>query len=148
MKGLESSTGDRLTQIFRQEMGYSNQVAIWVGPGHVQDYYAGRPSCMIVGCEDFEVTKYLVSELNSNLIRLYYSQDLIGCEIGVSNKDRGISDTFCNQHHPPPPNKMLANLRDTHSKSVGHPRNPNYYTTIFLDTINLERIVKVIGLQG
>ncbi len=99
MKGLESSTGDRLTQIFRQEMGYSNQVAIWVGPGHVQDYYAGRPSCMIVGCEDFEVTKYLVSELNSNLIRLYYSQDLIGCEIGAASKNvmgiaAGLIDGF------------------------------------------------------
>ena len=87
MKGLESSTGDRLTTIFRQEMGYTNQVAIWVGPGHVQDYYAGRPSCMIIGCEDFGVTKFLVSELNSSLIRLYYSQDLIGCEIGAASKN-------------------------------------------------------------
>ena len=87
MKGLESSTGDRLTQIFRQEMGYDNHVAIWVGPGHVQDFYAGRPSCMIVGSEDFNITKYLVSELSSNLIRMYYSQDLIGCEIGAASKN-------------------------------------------------------------
>jgi glycerol-3-phosphate dehydrogenase (NAD(P)+) len=87
MKGLESATGDRLTSIFRQEMGYTNKVAIWVGPGHVQDYYAGRPSCMIIGSEDFEVTKYLVNQLNSNLIRLYYSQDLIGCEIGAASKN-------------------------------------------------------------
>lgn len=99
MKGLESETGDRLTKIFRQEMGYTNKVAIWVGPGHVQDYYAGRPSCMIIGSEDFEVTKYLVSQLNSNLIRLYYSQDLIGCEIGAASKNvmgiaAGILDGF------------------------------------------------------
>ena len=99
MKGLEASTGDRLTQIFRQEVGYKNKLAIWVGPGHVQDYYAGRPSCMLIGSDDFEVTKFLVSELNSNLIRLYYSQDLIGCELGAASKNvmgiaAGILDGF------------------------------------------------------
>ena len=99
MKGLESDTGNRLTQIFRQEMGYDNDVAIWVGPGHVQDFYAGRPSCMIIGSEDFNVTKHLVSELSSDLIRLYYSQDLIGCEIGAASKNvigiaAGILDGF------------------------------------------------------
>ena len=35
---------------------------------------------MIIGSDDIEVTKLLVSELNSTLIRFYYGQDLIGCE--------------------------------------------------------------------
>ena len=87
MKGIEAATGCRLTTIFHQEMGYDNKVAIWVGPGHVQDFYAGRPSCMIIGSSEIDVTKYLVSQLNSNLIRMYYSQDLIGCEIGAASKN-------------------------------------------------------------
>ncbi len=87
MKGLESGTGKRLTQIFHEEVSAAAKVAIWVGPGHVQDYYAGRPSCMIIGSEDIETTKFLVRELNSSLIRFYYGQDLIGCEIGAASKN-------------------------------------------------------------
>jgi len=87
MKGLESSTGKRLTQIFNEEIGAKCQVAVWVGPGHVQDFYAGKPSCMIVGSNDIETTKLLVHEFNSSLIRLYYGQDLIGTEIGAAAKN-------------------------------------------------------------
>lgn len=87
MKGLESETGKRLTQIFHEEVGPGNKVAIWVGPGHVQDFYNGRPSCMIIGSSDIEVTKFLVSEFNSTLIRFYYGQDLIGCEVGAAAKN-------------------------------------------------------------
>ncbi len=87
MKGLESNSGKRLTQVFQEEIGSIANVAIWVGPGHVQDFYAGRPSCMIIGSGDIEITKYLVSNLNSSLIRFYYGQDLIGCEIGAAAKN-------------------------------------------------------------
>lgn len=86
MKGMESATGKRLTEIFEEETG-SDKVAVWVGPGHVQDYYAGRPSCMIIASHDIELTKYLVSLFNSKLIRFYYSNDLIGCEIGAAAKN-------------------------------------------------------------
>ncbi len=87
MKGIESGTGKRLTQIFREEMGLDTKVAIWVGPGHVQDFYAGRPSCMVISSDDITITKKLVNEFNSNLIRFYYGQDLIGCEIGAAAKN-------------------------------------------------------------
>jgi glycerol-3-phosphate dehydrogenase (NAD(P)+) len=87
MKGLECSSGKRLTEIFNEEMDDSCKVAVWVGPGHVQDYYAGRPSCMIISSDDIEYTKWLVSELNSTLIRFYYNEDLIGCEIGAAAKN-------------------------------------------------------------
>lgn len=87
MKGIESETGKRLTQIFREEMGPDTKVAVWVGPGHVQDFYAGRPSCMVISSDDINVTKSLVNEFNSSLIRFYYGQDLVGCEIGAAAKN-------------------------------------------------------------
>ena len=87
MKGLESATGKRLTQIFREEIGSKAQVAIWVGPGHVQDFTHGRPSCMVIGSEDITLTKKLAGVFNSSLIRMYYGQDLIGCEIGAAAKN-------------------------------------------------------------
>lgn len=87
MKGLESGTGKRLTQVFADETGDRCKVAVWVGPGHVQDFYAGKPSCMIMASNDIEYIRTLVSELNSSLIRFYYSLDIIGCEIGAASKN-------------------------------------------------------------
>ncbi|MDR0287393.1 MAG: NAD(P)H-dependent glycerol-3-phosphate dehydrogenase [Clostridiales bacterium] len=99
MKGLEAGTGKRLTQVFNEEIGAGCSVAIWVGPGHVQDFYTGKPSCMMIGSDDIELTKMLVSEFNSSLIRFYYGQDLIGSEIGAAAKNvmgiaAGIIDGF------------------------------------------------------
>lgn len=99
MKGLESDTGKRLTEIFEEELGTDNKVAIWVGPGHVQDFYAGMPSCMLISSKDIDYTKFLVSELNSSLIRFYYGEDLLGAEIGAASKNvmgiaAGVLDGF------------------------------------------------------
>lgn len=69
-----------------EEMGMNTRVAVWVGPGHVQDFYAGRPSCMVIASHQINLTKYLVGELNSSLIRFYYGQDLIGCEMAQQPK--------------------------------------------------------------
>lgn len=87
MKGLEASSGKRLTQVFKEEMGSNINVAVWIGPGHVQDFVAGIPNCMVIGSENIDITKKLVDILNSDLIRFYYGQDLIGNEIGAASKN-------------------------------------------------------------
>ncbi|KQL37744.1 glycerol-3-phosphate dehydrogenase [Bacillus sp. FJAT-25509] len=87
MKGIESSTGKRLTQVFREEVGKNSNVAVWVGPGHVQDFVRNIPNCMVIGSENIEVTKQIAKAFNSELIRFYYGQDLIGNEIGAATKN-------------------------------------------------------------
>ena len=87
MKGLEASTGKRLTQVFKEEMGASAHVGVWLGPGHVQDFKNNIPSCMVIGSDEISVTKKVVAAFNSELIRFYYGQDLIGNEIGAAAKN-------------------------------------------------------------
>lgn len=87
MKGIESNSGKRLTQVFSEEMGTNVNVAVWLGPGHVQDFVSNIPNCMVIGSENIEVTKKLVQELNSDLIRFYYGDDLMGMEIGAATKN-------------------------------------------------------------
>ncbi|MFJ8261240.1 NAD(P)H-dependent glycerol-3-phosphate dehydrogenase [Rummeliibacillus sp. NPDC094406] len=87
MKGLEASSGKRLSQVFSDEVGRSINLAVWVGPGHVQDFVNDIPNCMVIGSENVEITKMIVQELNSDLIRFYYGQDLIGNEIGAATKN-------------------------------------------------------------
>jgi glycerol-3-phosphate dehydrogenase (NAD(P)+) len=87
MKGLEAASGKRLSQVFKEEMGANTNMAVWLGPGHVQDFVRGIPNCMVIGCENIEITKAITSVLSSDLIRFYYGQDLIGNEIGAATKN-------------------------------------------------------------
>ena len=87
MKGLEIGTGERLSQIARENLDPSNKVAVWIGPGHVQEFYRGIPNCMVIDSEDEETKRYLVDSFSSDLIRFYYGQDLIGNEVGAAAKN-------------------------------------------------------------
>ncbi|MBR7142063.1 MAG: NAD(P)H-dependent glycerol-3-phosphate dehydrogenase [Clostridia bacterium] len=86
MKGLEEETGCRLTQIINRELP-GVPVADWVGPGHVQEFTQGHPSCMVIDSLDDELKVRLVSEFSSKLIRFYYGTDLIGTEVGAATKN-------------------------------------------------------------
>lgn len=87
MKGIEKDTGKRLSQVLREGIGTSPNIAIWVGPGHVQDFVKGIPNCMVVGSENIDVTRDITEKMGSELIRFYYGQDLIGNEIGAAAKN-------------------------------------------------------------
>lgn len=87
MKGIEISTGRRLSQVANDNLDYSNDVAVWLGPGHVQEFYNGIPNCMVIDSNNEKVKKLLVDEFSSELIRFYYGSDLIGNEIGGAAKN-------------------------------------------------------------
>ena len=88
MKGVEVTTGKRLSQVVGDFVDESKTpVAVWVGPGHPQDYVMGIPNCMVVDSANQEIKKRLVSEFNSDLIRFYLGTDLIGSEIGAAAKN-------------------------------------------------------------
>lgn len=87
MKGLEETTGKRLTEIMI-ESGFDNQkLAVWVGPGHIQEFTQGKPNCMVVDGYNKELVKTLADTFKSNLIRFYYGNDIIGSEIGAAAKN-------------------------------------------------------------
>ena len=87
MKGIEATTGKRLTQVVGEYLDPSVKVAVWVGPGHVQEFYAGIPNCMVIDSEDEATKGRLVQAFSSELIRFYYGTDLIGSEIGAASKN-------------------------------------------------------------
>lgn len=87
MKGIEISTGRRLSEIAEANLDPSNKVAVWIGPGHVQEFYHGIPNCMVIDSNHEEVKKLLVEKFSSRLIRFYYGNDMIGNEIGAAAKN-------------------------------------------------------------
>ena len=87
MKGIEIATGKRLSEVVRENTDPSNRIAVWLGPGHVQDFYRGIPNCMVIDSDDQALKELLVESFSSNLIRFYYGEDLIGSEIGGAAKN-------------------------------------------------------------
>jgi glycerol-3-phosphate dehydrogenase (NAD(P)+) len=87
MKGIEADSGKRLTQVFREVVKQPVHLAVWVGPGHVEDFEAGIPNCMVVDSDEPEVVDGIVDGLSSDLIRLYKGHDLIGTEVGAAAKN-------------------------------------------------------------
>ena len=87
MKGLELSTGKRLSVVAEEEGLRCRSVSIWVGPGHPQDFVAGVPGCMLISSLNEDASIRITERMGSPLVRMYRSTDLIGCEIGAAAKN-------------------------------------------------------------
>ena len=95
MKGLEIGTGRRLSQIAKENLPDSCHIAVWLGPGHVQEFYNGIPNCMVIDSEEEAVKHRLISAFSGELIRFYYGSDLLGNEVGAAAKNGvGIAAGF------------------------------------------------------
>ena len=87
MKGIEIETGRRLSQVTSDTLDQSNHIAVWLGPGHVQEFYRGVPNCMVIDSNEELIKDELIRSFSSDLIRFYYGTDLIGNEIGAAAKN-------------------------------------------------------------
>lgn len=87
MKGIEIETGKRLSEVVAESGVDENNIAVWVGPGHIQAFTKGLPNCMVIDSKNKDLVKYLADNLRGNLIRFYYGDDIIGSEIGAAAKN-------------------------------------------------------------
>ena len=87
MKGIEESTGKRLSEVLIESGVEKHKIAVWVGPGHIQAFTQGIPNCMIIDSYSDDLKKYIADSFKSNLIRFYYGSDIIGSEIGAAAKN-------------------------------------------------------------
>ncbi len=86
MKGIENTTCKRLSEVVAEELPGS-KVAVWLGPGHVEEFYRGIQNCMVIDSSDEELKSQLIGEFSGGIIRFYYGTDLIGNEIGAAAKN-------------------------------------------------------------
>ena len=87
MKGIEDKTGNRLSSILIEFGVPKENIAVWVGPGHIQAFTTGVPSCMIIDSYNSNLSLSLVKSFKSDLIRFYQGSDIIGSEIGAAAKN-------------------------------------------------------------
>lgn len=100
MKGLEIGSGKRLTTVMEDVLGPTVRSVVWVGPGHVQEFLANMPNCMVMASKDKELTRRIADIFSSPLIRFYYGTDLLGTEIGAAAKNVvGIAAGMLDGYH-------------------------------------------------
>lgn len=87
MKGIEISSGKRLSEVADEFIDPSNKVAVWIGPGHPQEFVRGVPNCMVIDSKDSAVKALLIDSFSTDLIRFYYGCDLVGNEVGAAAKN-------------------------------------------------------------
>ena len=87
MKGIEEDSGKRLSEVFGESYKKPYDLAVWVGPGHVEDFVNAIPNCMLIDSENSDFKMGLANVLSSSLIRFYYGNDLIGTEVGAASKN-------------------------------------------------------------
>lgn len=87
MKGIDTTLNKRLSEVASETLDKSNRIAVWLGPGHAQEFVKELPNCMVIDSEDREVKERLIKEFSGELIRFYYGNDLLGNEIGAAAKN-------------------------------------------------------------
>ena len=87
MKGIEVSTGSRLSEVLTESGISPEHIAVWVGPGHIQAFTQGIPNCMVIDSASDALKRRLADNFKSDLIRFYYGSDLIGTELGAAAKN-------------------------------------------------------------
>ena len=87
MKGIEESTGKRLSEVLHENGVPKKNIAVWVGPGHIQEFTKGVPSLMVIDSTNKKLSEKLVKMFSSSLIKFYQGNDIVGTEIGAAAKN-------------------------------------------------------------
>lgn len=80
-KGLELSTGKRMTQVIENVMP-GHPVGVLTGPNLAREIMAGQAAASVISMEDEIIVKQLQQLFHSGMFRVYTNTDLLGCELG------------------------------------------------------------------
>lgn len=80
-KGLELSTGLRMTEVIQEELP-GHPVGVLTGPNLAREIIQGQAAASVMAMEDEIIVRELQQLFHSGLFRVYTNTDLIGCELG------------------------------------------------------------------
>ena len=87
-KGLETTTGLRVSQIIGEELpAQAPTLAVLSGPNLGGEIAAGLPAASVLASTDRDAAAVCANALATRLFRLYTTDDLIGVELGGSLKN-------------------------------------------------------------
>ena len=96
-KGLDAESGQLLNEVTKDVLGTAYPFAVLSGPSFAREVAAGLPCAVVIASENASFRNDLAQRFNSDIFRIYTSQDVIGVEVGGATKNviaiaTGISD--------------------------------------------------------
>jgi glycerol-3-phosphate dehydrogenase (NAD(P)+) len=85
-KGLERSTGRRMTELVEQRLP-GRPVGALTGPNLAKEIMAGQPAATVLSMTDVNVTAALHDAFATTSFRVFTNPDIIGCELGGALKN-------------------------------------------------------------
>jgi glycerol-3-phosphate dehydrogenase (NAD(P)+) len=96
-KGFEQSSGKLPHQVVAEELGEGAPAAALSGPSFALEVARGLPTAVTLAAGEADFARNLARELHQPRLRLYFTDDLVGVEVGGAVKNvmaiaTGISD--------------------------------------------------------
>jgi len=85
-KGLEKGSLKRLSEVLGEELPNS-QIAVLSGPSHAEEVARKIPTSLVATSSSLTAASIIQSELSSEFLRIYTSDDLVGVELGGALKN-------------------------------------------------------------
>ncbi len=85
-KGVEQATGKLMGEVVAETVP-DMAIAVLSGPSFAADVARGLPAALTLACRDERLGKLLVERLGDRQLRLYWSDDIVGVEMGGALKN-------------------------------------------------------------
>ena len=85
-KGIEQSSGKLMGDVVRETLPQA-QLAALSGPSFASDVARGLPAALTLACRNENMGRNLTEALSSRQMRLYWSSDVLGTELGGAVKN-------------------------------------------------------------
>ena len=85
-KGIEQSSGRLLSEALVDAIPRA-KIAALSGPSFAAEVARGLPAALTVACPDASVGEHIATSLGSKQLRLYWTEDLIGVQLGGAIKN-------------------------------------------------------------
>ena len=86
-KGFEAGTALLPHQLVAEELGAGRICAALSGPSFAEEVAAGKPTALTLASSDEAFARDMALELHQPVLRVYYSNDITGVEIGGAVKN-------------------------------------------------------------
>lgn len=86
-KGAEPTSGLLPVQVFEQEMGNADRLAVLSGPNHAEEVIKGAPSATVVASSSADNADFLQGIFSNENFRAYTSTDVTGVEVCAAAKN-------------------------------------------------------------
>lgn len=85
-KGFDKTEETILYNVFKKHMN-PNNIGVLTGPTHAEEISQNIKSAIIIASENDKLRKQIVKLFDTNIVRVYESNDIIGAEIGGALKN-------------------------------------------------------------